>query len=154
MSYIETDHSPPSNSRSIHGARRAALPVRSMLPDKDRRHLGSYLARCDVAKRPFLAHVLRLKHDAPPVMSGDLPGDVVIGGSQVTYKIGDGPAQRGLLSHRVRSGARIGDGTGVIAVKSLLGATLIGMRVGQRAPLLRDDGTIVSVSVLETALQG
>jgi hypothetical protein len=38
---------------------------------------------------------------------------------------------------------------GIISVASLIGATLIGMRKLQRAPLLRDDGEIETIVVLD-----
>ena len=40
---------------------------------------------------------------------------------------------------------------GRLLVASLLGATLVGMRVHQRAPLLRDDGEITTVVVLDVS---
>ena len=39
---------------------------------------------------------------------------------------------------------------GIIPVSSLLGATLIGMRIGQRAPLLCEDGSVKSLVVVDT----
>lgn len=38
---------------------------------------------------------------------------------------------------------------GQVLVASLLGATLIGMRILQRAPLLREDGMIDTIVVLD-----
>lgn len=69
----------------------------------------------------------------------------VTGGSRVVYSVDDGAAQTGLLIQRARSGA----GSGVIPATSRLGATLIGMRVGQRAPLRCEDGAIMILSVLD-----
>ena len=75
--------------------------------------------------------------------------DVAIGGSRVTYSIDRGTRQTGLLSHR----ARTASGINVIPVPSLLGATLIGMTVGQRAPLLLEGGAIKAVRLLAVATQ-
>ncbi len=74
-------------------------------------------------------------------------GDLVAGGSFVTYSVGGGAATSGLLVHRARPGLLQ---SGVVPVASLPGATLIGMRAGQRAPLLCEDGSVKSLLVLDT----
>lgn len=124
-------------------------PVRSpaALTRTDRLRLERHWRGCDTAREPLLTHVLRHKIDAPALPDGGVPSDAVIGDSTVSYRIDGGPVRRGLLSHRPPPSA----GGGSIPVSSLLGATLIGMRAGQRAPLLCDDGTIVTLEVTGVA---
>jgi transcription elongation GreA/GreB family factor len=76
------------------------------------------------------------------------PADAVAGGCRVAYSIGDGPERTGLLAHNARDAAT---GIGVIPVLSLLGATLIGLRVGQTVPMLCEDGTVTRLTVLGVA---
>lgn len=128
---------------------RPTTPVRAAtpLPASDRQHLVRHLKRCvsdGTPPRPLLQHVLDHKVKVTHSVDGACPDDLVCCGRLVTWSVDGGPARTGLLTHRARAGAN----SGVIAVASLLGATLIGMRVGQRAPLLCDDGTIVSLEIL------
>ncbi|AHC99559.1 hypothetical protein METH_01505 [Leisingera methylohalidivorans DSM 14336] len=69
--------------------------------------------------------------------------DLAVGGSHVTYAVDGEAPQTGLLLHRAGPEPI----RGVIPVASLLGATLIGMRVGQRAPLLCENGSISKLIV-------
>lgn len=117
------------------------------LRDDDCQQLQRHLKQPDIAQRPFLDHVLRHKITASRPTRGEVPKDVVTGASCVSYALDGGPAQIGFLSHRATNGAH----SGVIPVCSLLGATLIGMRVGERAPLLHEDGAISSLTVLSVA---
>lgn len=117
----------------------------AILSDTDRRRLERHLQDCEIPREPLLSHVLRHKLEGPKMCGLETPRDAVAGGSVLEYRIDDEPARSGLLCHA----SRIGDRHGVIPVFSLLGATLIGMRVGQRAPLLREDGSISAVRVLD-----
>jgi len=120
------------------------------LPAADRQELRHHLETCETAShvaRPFLAHLLRHKLTSPEKLGSAAPNDVVVGGCCVSYSIDGGQGRTGLLLHRARKGS----GSGVIPVSSLLGATLIGMRVGIRAPLLCDNGTIVALTVLKVS---
>lgn len=122
----------------------------AMLPDADRRKLRYHLETCETKSQealPFLAHVLRHKITSSEPLGCEVPDDVVTGGCCVSYAIDGGRARTGLLLHRSRKGS----GSGVIPVSSLLGATLIGMRVGKRAPLLCSDGRIVALTVLKVS---
>ncbi len=147
---------PPPSSRAAPGQPTA-------LPDTDRRKLEQHLRHCGTGRQPaspFLAHVLRRKIAVARPLPEEQADGIVTGGTLVRYAILDGPEdgssdaramgpeQSGLLVHRARTGAPAGAASGVIPVTSLLGATLIGMRTGQRAPLLCEDGTIMSVVVL------
>ncbi|TNF19759.1 MAG: hypothetical protein EP318_13530 [Rhodobacteraceae bacterium] len=122
--------------------------VRVPLPVADHQQLQRHLEHCEQVTDPvsnLLAYVLRDKIMMTEPVGNLHARDLVTGGSCVTYSINRGEGQTGLLAHRARSGS----GISVIPVASLLGATLIGMRVGQRSPLLCEDGTILSVSVLD-----
>ncbi len=121
------------------------------LPDEDHRQLRQYLKQPGVVAQTFLKHVLRHKISATAQSCDEIRDDVVTGSSYVTYSVDGAPAQTGLLHHRPRRGSDCGLDCGVIPVCSNLGAALIGMRVGQRAPLLREDGTITSLRVLKVA---
>ncbi len=136
-------HFDPSTPETRFGpqVRRTLL---TPLPDADRRQLESHLRRSKSVGQPFLTHVLHNKIRSSISCSENIPADVVTGGCRVIYSIDGAPAQSCLLSHRARMGA-VSD---VIPVSTLLGATLIGMRIGQRAPLLCLDGTVATVSVL------
>ncbi|MDX2482693.1 MAG: hypothetical protein QNK42_03440 [Pseudodonghicola sp.] len=119
----------------------------SILPEVDYRQLQHHLNQCESTGHPaspLLSHVLLHKLMTLEPVDNVYAGDLVTGGCQVAYSIDQNPALTGLLVHRARSG----EASGVIPVSSLLGATLIGMRVGQRAPLLQEDGTIGTLSVL------
>lgn len=135
-------HPEPPVSRT-HGT-----PV---LADADRRQLLRHLAWCEAAERdasPYLGHVLRHRIAASSPCGMEPPADAVAGGCRVAYSIGDGPARTGLLAHNARDAAT---GIGVIPVLSLLGATLIGLRVGQTVPMLCEDGTVTRLTVLGVA---
>jgi len=150
MTSIRTTHLPVSQ---IHSGVTTQLRKWSILPDADHRQLQRHLDLCDDAQNPaspLLAYVLQHKIMATKPVGNVHANDLVTGGCRVVYSIDDGPSQTGLLVHRARSGLA----SGVIPVCSLLGATLIGMRVGQRAPLLREDKTIATVSVLSVQQPG
>lgn len=134
----------PQNSFRLGARPRIRVP----LPAADHLQLQRHLEDCESVDLPetnLLAYVLRDKIMMTEPVSNLHARDLVTGGSCVTWSVNRGPKQTGLLVHRARSGS----GISVIPVASLLGATLIGMRVGQRAPLLFEDGTIMSVSVLD-----
>ncbi|MCF3595896.1 hypothetical protein LZG00_18075 [Rhodobacteraceae bacterium LMO-12] len=137
-------HCDPSKSETRFVGAKARASVLAIVSDADRRQLEGHLRNCEAVRPPFLSRVLERKIRASASSGGEPDDDVVRGGSQVTYSIAGGPQQCGLLVHR----ARLEAAGGIIPVASLLGATLIGMRVGQRAPLLCEDGAIVSLMVL------
>ncbi|TDE33064.1 hypothetical protein [Antarcticimicrobium sediminis] len=125
----------------------------SILPEADYRQLQHHLNQCESTGRPaslLLSHVLLHKLMTLEPVDNVYAGDLVTGGCQVAYSVDQKPASSGLLVHRARSGGA----SGVIPVSSLLGATLIGMRTGQRAPLLHEDGTIGTLSVLSVTHPG
>lgn len=120
------------------------------LPAADHQELQEHLEACDCTMRPnlkLLAYVLANKLMNTRPVNNVHCSDLVVGGSRVTYAIDGADPQTGLLVHRARAGLT----EGVISVASLLGATLIGMRAGQRSPLLFEDGSIGRLRVVEVA---
>lgn len=115
------------------------------LAEEDCQQLQRHLNHADVTQLSFLDHVLRRKVKASQPLEGAAPEDVVTGSSCVRYVINGGSAQTGLMRHWARRGSR----GAVIPVRSLLGAALIGMRIGERAPLLNEDGSSSSLTVLD-----
>ena len=103
------------------------------------RHSGTRNSPNPPLLNGLLRHKLRISRGTPEPASPDL----VVAGSHVTYMISGEGARSGLLS---MNPAPV---PGHILVASLLGATLIGMRKLQKVPLLRDDGQIEVVVVLD-----
>lgn len=135
---------PSANGHTTTPMRRPAV-----LADADRWQLMRHLAWCDAARpSPCLGHVLRHRLAASRPCGAEPPADAVTGGCRVTYAIGGGPARSGLVTH---GAGRAAAESGVIPVPSLLAATLIGLRVGQSAPVLHEDGTIARLTVLGVA---
>lgn len=126
------------------------LRCRPVLPEGDYQHLLLHLEACEKSRGPawtLLAYVLQNKLANTEPVKTPVGQDIVTGGSLVSYSLGGGAPASGLLVHRVRPGVQQRD---VIGVASLLGATLIGMRAGQRGPLLCEDGSVKSLLVLDT----
>lgn len=144
MTSIHPPHSfgVPNHRRPVTRPR-----ARTQMPAADYQQLRRHLEECEQSKDPawrLLAIVIRNKIKMSDPVSGVRAHDLVTGGSYVTYSVNRGAGQTSLLAHR----ARLGSGINVIPVSSLLGATLIGMKVGQRAPLLFENGAIKLVTVL------
>ncbi len=89
----------------------------------------------------LLRHTLRISRGVPEPA---LP-ELVMAGRHVSYMISGEGSRSGVLT---MSSAPI---PGHILVASLLGATLIGMRKLQKAPLLREDGQIDTLVVLDVS---
>ena len=87
----------------------------------------------------FLRHKLRLARPAPE----PVPADLVVAGRQVTYMTSGAHARSGTLTMVSDSKA------GCVPVTSFLGATLLGMRKMQKMPLLREDGWVETLIVLD-----
>lgn len=152
MISIDDTRQPAPHESGLGTSTRPRVPRRkwAILPADDYRQLQRHLDLCESARPPgwaMLAHVLHHKiMTAEPVPTVRV-NDMVTDGCRVTYSVDDGPPQIGLLTQRARSGLD----NGVIPVFSLMGATLIGMRIGQRAPLPSVDGTVYTVTVLDVA---
>ncbi|WP_297771773.1 hypothetical protein [uncultured Roseovarius sp.] len=105
------------------------------------RHRGTKNAPNPPLLNGLLRHKLRISRGAPEPASPDL----VVAGCHVIYMISGEGARTGVLT---MNPVPI---PGHILVASLLGATLIGMRKLQKVPLLRDDGQIETVVVLDVS---
>jgi hypothetical protein len=128
---------------------RSAVETGFLLTVEDRlgierllRHRGTRNAPNPPLLNGLLRHKLRISRGAPEPTSSDL----VVAGCHVTYMISGGGARTGVLC---MSPVPM---PGYVLVASLLGATLIGMRKLQKVPLLRDDGQIETVVVLDVRL--
>lgn len=124
--------------------------VETALPASDYAHLLEHLENCERDRDrswTLLAYVLRNKIVHTEPSQGLVERDVVVGGSQVSYTAGGGQVTSGVLLHQARPGSQQ---AGIIPVSSLLGATLIGMCIGQRAPLLCEDGSVKSLVIVDT----
>ncbi|WP_291731463.1 hypothetical protein [Leisingera sp. F5] len=87
----------------------------------------------------FLRHKLRISRGAPE----PAPEDLVTAGCEVVYMTNDGVIRSGLLTFDLNPKSEH------VPVETLLGATLIGMQMLQKAPLLRDSGDIDAVVVID-----
>lgn len=124
---------------------------RAVLPVADYDLLLEYLEICERDRGPnwaLLAYVLQNRIVNTEPSHRPVDRDIVVSGSKVTYSVGGASVEVGLLVHQPNAGPRQ---RGIIPVSSLLGATLIGMRIGQRAPLLCEDGSVKSLVVVDTA---
>ncbi|ETA50146.1 hypothetical protein [Ponticoccus alexandrii] len=126
--------------------RRSAVQTGFRLTIDDRLGIEQLLRREGTRSAPnppllngLLRHKLRISRGAPEPVSPDL----AVAGRHVTYMISGEGARTGVLSMNPIPGP------GYVPVASLLGATLIGMRKLQKVPLLRDDGQIDVVVVLD-----
>ena len=134
-------------SRSL---RRELRHIPVNLPSADYQALLEHLEACEGGRgtgSKLLAYVLasKLMNSRPADDVHDR--DLVVGGAHVSFTIDGGAPRTGLLVHRLVPGLP----EGAIPVASLLGATLIGMRVGRRAPLLFEDGRIGRLCVTSVA---
>lgn len=123
---------------------------RAVLPVADYDLLLEYLEICERDRGPnwaLLAYVLqnRIVNSEPSHLPVDR--DIVVSRNEVIYSVSGASVEAGLLVHQPNAGPRQ---RGIIPVSSLLGATLIGMRIGQRAPLLCEDGSVKSLVVVDT----
>lgn len=87
----------------------------------------------------FLRHKLRMARPAPE----PAPANLVVAGRHVAFATSGGKARSGMLT------LVPGEGAGCIPVTSFLGATMLGMQKRQKVPLLREDGWIDTLVVLD-----
>lgn len=127
---------------------RSAMQTGFVLTVEDRVGIERLLRRrvIDYAPNPpllngLLRYKLRISRGVPEPATSE----IVVAGSLVSYMISGEGARAGVLT---MNSAPI---PGHILVASLLGATLIGMRKLQKAPLLRDDGQIDTLVVLDVS---
>jgi hypothetical protein len=123
---------------------------RAVLPIGDYGLLLEHLEICERDRGPnwtLLAYVLQNRIVNTEPSHGPTEGDIVVDGSRVSYSVSGGPVETALLVLQPNAGQCQ---PGIILAASLLGATLIGMRTGQRAPLLCEDGSVKSLVVVDT----
>jgi len=122
--------------------------VHCVLTKSDRRALAEHIIRADKIGTGAFAMLTRLLSQKllyATVRDDDKIGAATAaGGSRVVYAIDDLEPQTGQLFHHDDYAA---DQTG-IHIGTLLGATLIGMKAGTRAPFLQADGSFRSVRLL------
>lgn len=121
----------------------AATPV---LSQWGRDEMVRHLADQEIQRHPVLAHVMKHKISTAQRPLTRLNRCTVTGNCIVTYRFGSGPERVGLLCHWART-----ETIGFMPVRSVLGATLIGLRIGQSAPLILTDCSIERVRVLAVA---
>ena len=136
----------PAGSNFRSPFERSAVETGFLLTMEDRLGIERLLRQRGTENAPnppllngLLRHKLRISRRAPE----PAPPELVVAACHVTYMISGEGARSGVLS---MSRMPI---PGCLLVASLLGATLIGMRKMQKAPLLRDDGQIETVVVLD-----
>jgi hypothetical protein len=128
-------------------------PIKARLTRQDARGLREHLGRCEEIGSGvyvLLGDLIRAKlADAVLVGPDDIGPDLATGYSRVVYALDGGAPQSQMLSHR----DYVGTGQFGLSIRTLLGATLLGMKAGQCAPFLRADGTAGTVELLEIAYQ-
>jgi len=119
----------------------------------DRRILADLIQRADTIGTGvylMLARLLSKKLLYAPVVKVDgVFGSIATVGSNVTFSIDSLGSQAGRLFH----GETYAPGQRGIPVASLLGATLIGMNAGTKAPFLQADGSFRTVRLISVAQQ-
>lgn len=138
---------PPSFDRDDYATLRDAA-VHCVLTKTDRRALAEHVLWADKVGTGAFAMLTRLlcqKLLYATVREDDkITATAAAGGSRVTYAIDDLEAQSRQLFH----GEEYALGQIGLHVGTLLGATLIGMKAGNRAPFLQADGSFRSVRLL------
>ena len=131
----------------------ALRPLKCCLTAKDFSLLESRLIELrgrNEGTAPLLVQLIRTKlADAEIVLSDDVAPDVATTNSRVVFAANGSTADTAVLVQWEHEVAR--DFT--LPITTLLGATLLGMRAGQRAPLLSSDGSIGEVLLEAIAFQ-
>ena len=116
-----------------------------VLTSRDHALLEAWLMRAldsELEIDPVLISLVRAKlAGARIVLSGDVEPDRARGGSRVVYTLDGGAPTSQLLAHwRPEAVAQ-----SILPITSILGICLLGMRAGQRVPLVRSDGSFGAV---------
>lgn len=126
---------------------RMRLPHRPILSADDYWQLQNHRRRFEELGTPrllCLARLIRAKSSAARIVAiEDLPGDIVTGGALITYAI----TRQRPLTCRLYHWDYPARGHG-LPVGSFPGIALIGMSVGQRAPLVDDEGIEGKIQVI------
>jgi transcription elongation GreA/GreB family factor len=124
------------------------LGANCILSKADRRALAQHIQRADkigTGAFQMLTRLLSQKLLYATVLDDDnVDPAIAVGGSRITYAIDNLKPQTGQLFHNDEYAC----GQNGIHVGTLLGATLIGMKVGAVGPFLQADGTFRSVRLL------
>ena len=124
------------------------LSVDCLLTRTDRRALANHIQRADrvgTGVAVMLARLLSQKLLYARVVDDEKAhAAVAFGGSRATFAIDELAPRSGYLFHN----EEFAHSQSGIHVATLLGATLIGMKAGARAPFLQADGSFRSVSLL------
>ena len=119
----------------------------------DRRALAELLVhvhRVGIGAYPMMTALLSQKLVYASLLSGDRVADAIAAsGSRCTFSIDDLEPQSATIFLCGESAA----GQNGLSVGTLLGATLIGMKVGTSGPLLQSDGTFRRVHLLGVGRQ-
>lgn len=148
---------PPPGETPIFNAARAPRiewmrPLQSCLTCKDYTLLEGHLLNLGSSGKedPLLARLIRTKlADTRVVLSDDVAPDVATANSRIVLREEDAPESEKVLVHWDHECTN----SFALPICSLLGTTLLGMRAGERAALLRDDGTVSSVELLRVDFQ-
>lgn len=138
-----------------HAGDIAALrPIRASLSRRDYWQLNEHRRRCEDLGGTMsirLAYLLRAKMcDAKVIDDGELYPDIVSGTSRVTFSLDRRRVETCVLYHRDYPE----DERSRLHVGSFLGATLIGMTVGQHASLIAEEGSMGELQVLRVQTNG
>lgn len=138
---------------SICEAIQKIRPLEAWLTSQDVRRLREHVRRCErigSGVYPLLGDLIRAKlADAVPTGADDIGPDVATGYSRVIYALDGRAPQSAVLFHWGYPET----GEFGVSVCTLLGATLLGMKVGQRAPFPRALGRAGTVELLEVPCQ-
>lgn len=138
---------------SICEAIQKIRPIEAWLTSQDVRRLREHHCRCErigSGVYPLLGDLIRAKlTDAVRTGADELGPDVATGYSRVTYALNGRAPQSAVLFHWGYPET----GEFGLSVCTLLGATLLGMKAGQRAPFPRAVGTAGTVELLEVPCQ-
>lgn len=139
----------PGHSGNGSCARERRGAAATLLTLEDRCRLRGHMEQClrSGGDGVLVAGILRRKIARSDPVRGEVPDDLATGGCRVRFMITGGGASSGVLTHEVAADAP----KDAIPVCSLVGATLIGMRVLQRALVLRDDGRIDTLALLDVS---
>jgi hypothetical protein len=147
MSLNDRSSAERDEPRHQAAASRRPAPRRGdcILTSRDSALLEVWLTRsadCELEIDPVLCSLVRAKLAAARiVLSDDVEPDRARGGSRVFYSVDGGPTMSHLLTHwRHDMPAE-----SILPVTGILGVTLLGMKAGQRLPLVRSDGSWGSV---------
>lgn len=128
-------------------------PIEAWLTSLDAERLRAHLRRCErngSGFYPLLGDLIRAKlADAVRIGPEDIGPDLATGYSRVIYALDGGAPQSAVLLHwGFPESGEIG-----LSVCTLLGLTLLGMKVGQCVPMPRTIGADGSVELLEVPYQ-